>query len=77
MLGGSAGAGVLAVIASGVDGFSIADSGLAAYGYGDQSPGGYSLPACLVCEIVMTTVFLIVIMGATSAPVDSRHRALE
>ena len=65
VLGGLAAAGVLAVIASGVDGFSIQDSGFAANGYGDQSPGGYSLLACLVCEVVMTAVFLIVIMGAT------------
>jgi aquaporin Z len=65
VLGGLAAAGVLAVIASGVDGFSIKGSGFAANGYGDQSPGGYSLLACLVCEIVMTAVFLIVIMGAT------------
>ncbi len=56
---------MLAVIASGVDGFSIEDSGFAANGYGDQSPGGYSLLACLVCEVVMTAVFLVVIMGAT------------
>ena len=64
VLGGLAAAGVLAVIASGVDGFALKD-GFAANGYGDQSPGGYSLLACLVCEIVMTAVFLIVIMGAT------------
>jgi aquaporin Z len=65
VLGGLAAAGVLAVIASGVDGFSIKDSGFAANGYGDQSPGGYALLACLVCEVVMTAIFLIVIMGAT------------
>jgi len=65
VLGGLAAAGVLAVIASGADGFSIKDSGFAANGYGDQSPGGYSLLAALVCEVVMTAVFLIVIMGAT------------
>ena len=65
VLGGLAAAGVLAVIASGVDGFALEASGFAANGYGDQSPGGYSLLACLVCEVVMTAVFLIVIMGAT------------
>ena len=65
VLGGLAAAGVLAVIASGVKGFSIEGSGFAANGYGDQSPGHYSLLACLVCEIVMTAFFLIVIMGAT------------
>jgi aquaporin Z len=65
VLGGLAAAGVLAVIATGVDGYSIKGSGFAANGYGDQSPGGYSLLACLVCEVVMTAVFLVVIMGAT------------
>ena len=65
LVGALAAAGVLAVIASGQDGFSIQDSGFAANGYGDQSPGQYSLLACLVCEVVMTAVFLIVIMGAT------------
>ena len=65
VLGGIVAAGVLAVIASGQDGFSITDSGFAANGFGDQSPGGYSLLACLVAEVVMTAVFLIVIMGAT------------
>src|SRR5438874_778599 len=54
VLGGLAAAGVLAIIASGVDGFSIKDSGFAANGYGAQSPGHYHLFACLVCEIVMT-----------------------
>jgi aquaporin Z len=65
VVGGLAAAGVLAIIASGVDGFSIKDSGFAANGFDEQSPGGYSLLACLVCEIVMTAIFLIVIMGAT------------
>jgi len=65
VVGGIAAAAVLAVIATGVDGFSIQDSGFAANGFDDMSPGGYSLLACLVCEIVMTAVFLIVIMGAT------------
>jgi aquaporin Z len=65
VVGGILGAAVIAVIATGVDGFSIKDSGFAANGFGDQSPGGYSLLACLVCEVVMTAIFLIVIMGAT------------
>lgn len=65
VIGGIAAAGVLAVIASGVDGFSLSDSGFAANGFGDQSPGGYSLLAALVCEVVLTAVFLLVIMGAT------------
>ncbi len=65
LLGALGAAGVLAVIASGVKGFSITGSGFAANGYGAQSPGGYSLLACAVCEIVMTAIFLVVIMGAT------------
>ncbi len=56
---------VLYVIASGLDGFD-ASEGFAANGYGDHSPAGYSLMAGLVCEIVMTAIFLVVIMGATS-----------
>jgi aquaporin Z len=55
---------VLFVIASGQEGFSIA-GGFASNGYGDLSPGGYSLSAALVTEVVLTMVFLFVIMGAT------------
>ncbi len=62
--GGLAGAGVLYVIASGVAGFSVS-AGFATNGYGAHSPGGYSLTAALVCEIVMTAMFLLVILGAT------------
>lgn len=65
VVGAIVAAGVLAVIATGVDGFDIQDSGFAANGFGDQSPGGYSLLAALVCEVVMTAMFLVVIMGAT------------
>jgi len=65
VVGGLAAAAALAVIANGVDGFSLSDSGFAANGFDDQSPGGYSLLAALVAEVVMTAVFLIVIMGAT------------
>ena len=56
--------GVLFVIASGATGFD-ASAGFASNGYGELSPGGYSLLAALVCEIVMTAVFLVVILGAT------------
>lgn len=59
----SAGA-VLYVIASGQPGFSLS-GGFASNGYGAHSPGGYSFLAALVCEVVMTAMFLIVIMGAT------------
>jgi len=54
----------LYAIASGAPGFSIA-GGFASNGYGDHSPGGYSLLAALVAEIVLTAFFLIVIMGST------------
>jgi aquaporin Z len=64
VLGGLAGAGVLYVIASGKEGFSISD-GFAANGYGEHSPAGYSMVACLVAEIVLTFMFLMIILGAT------------
>jgi aquaporin Z len=64
VLGGIAAAWVLYIIASGTDGFSLS-AGFAANGYGAHSPGGYVLSSCVVCEIVMTAVFLFVIMGAT------------
>ncbi|ACJ30523.1 Major intrinsic protein [Shewanella piezotolerans WP3] len=64
VLGGIAGAGILYLIASGQDGFSLAD-GFASNGFDAHSPGGYSLTAALVCEIVMTLFFLIIILGAT------------
>lgn len=63
VLGGIAGAGILYVIATGKSGFEI--GGFAANGYGEHSPGGYSLLAALVTEIVMTFMFLIIILGAT------------
>ena len=64
IVGGIAGAAVLYVIASGQLGFTAAD-GFAANGYADHSPGGYSLLASAVTELVMTFMFLIVILGAT------------
>jgi aquaporin Z len=66
VLGGVAAAAVLYLIASGKSGFDLA-GGFAANGYGAHSPGGYSLAAALVCEIVMTAAFLMIIMGATDA----------
>lgn len=62
-----AAAGVLLFIASGNADFSIAGNGLAANGYGDHSPGGYTMASGLVTEIVMTFMFLFVILGATDA----------
>ena len=62
--GAVAGAGVLYLIASGKAGFELS-SGLASNGYGEHSPGGYSLVACLLTEVVMTFMFLMIILGAT------------
>jgi aquaporin Z len=62
--GGIAAAAVLYVIASGNAGFSLAN-GFASNGYAEHSPGGYSLVACLVAEVVLTFMFLIIIQGAT------------
>ena len=62
--GAIAGAGILYLIASGQDGFSLA-GGFASNGFGEHSPGGYSLTAVLTSEIVMTAFFLIIILGAT------------
>ena len=64
VLGGVVAGGVLYVIASGKSGFDVA-AGFASNGYGAHSPGGYSLVAALVTEIVMTMMFLLVILGAT------------
>ena len=64
VLGGIVGAGVLYLIASGKAGFAVS-AGFAANGYGAHSPGGYSLTAALISEVVMTMMFLIIIMGAT------------
>jgi aquaporin Z len=63
--GGIAGAAILFVIASGQAGFDAASSGFASNGFAEHSPGGYSLVAALVTEIVMTFIFLIIIMGST------------
>ena len=70
VLGAICGAGVLYLIASGKPGFELA-AGFASNGYGEHSPGGYALGAALVCEIVMTFMFLMIILGAT----DSRAPA--
>ncbi len=62
--GGAAGAGVLYLIASGKAGFSTA-GGFASNGFGEHSPGGYSMVAALVAEITLTFFFLMIILGAT------------
>jgi aquaporin Z len=64
VVGGIAGAGVLYLIASGKADFSLA-GGLASNGYGEHSPGKYSMLSGLITELVMTFMFLIVILGAT------------
>jgi aquaporin Z len=64
VLGGLAASGTLFVVASGKAGFDLS-SGFAANGYAEHSPGGYSLAACLVAEVVLTFFFLFVILGAT------------
>lgn len=64
LVGAVLAAAALWVIASGKPGFDLA-AGFAANGYAEHSPGGYSLLACLVAEIVLTFMFLVIILGAT------------
>ncbi|MBQ0934559.1 aquaporin Z [Ideonella paludis] len=64
VLGAVAAAGVLYLIASGKAGFSLS-GGFASNGFGEHSPGGYSMTAALVTEVVLTAFFLFVIMGST------------
>ena len=64
VLGAIVAGGVLYIIASGKAGFDVS-AGFASNGFGDHSPGKYSMLAALVCEVVMTAMFLIVILGAT------------
>ncbi|AIJ67773.1 aquaporin Z [Brucella suis] len=65
VLGAIAAAAILYVIASGKDGFSA--GGLASNGYGELSPGGYSMMAGLLIEIILTAFFIIIILGSTSS----------
>jgi len=64
LLGAFVAAGVLYFIASGRAGFDL-NAGFASNGYGAHSPGGYSLGACFIAEVVLTMFFLLIIMGAT------------
>jgi aquaporin Z len=64
VVGAMAAAGVLYVIASGKSGFDVS-AGFASNGYGQHSPGGYSLLACVVAEVVLTMFFLFIILGST------------
>ncbi len=66
VVGAAAAGAVLYLIASGAPGFDVA-KGFASNGYGAHSPGGYSLTAALVTEVVMTAFFLLIILGATDA----------
>ena len=65
VVGAIAAGAILFAIASGKAGFDVS-AGFASNGYGEHSPGGYSFSAALICEIVMTFMFLMIIMGATS-----------
>jgi aquaporin Z len=71
VLGGIVAGAVLYVIATGQPGFNVFQSGFAANGFGEHSPGKYALGAALVCEVVMTFMFLLIILGST----DSRAPA--
>jgi len=66
-VGAFAAAGVLVVIASGKPGFSVVASGLASNGFGEHSPGGYSLMAGFAIEVVLTFFFLLIILGSTDS----------
>jgi len=65
VLGAIAAGGVLYLVASGKAGFDAVASGFASNGFDQHSPGGYSMQAALITEVVMTAMFLIVILGAT------------
>ncbi len=67
VIGGLAGAAAIAAIATGKADFNLVTSGFAANGFGEHSPGGYGLQAAIVCEVVLTFFFLMVILGATDA----------
>lgn len=64
VVGGIVAGGVLFLIASGQPGFDVS-VGFASNGYGAHSPGGYSMVAALITEVVMTMMFLVIILGAT------------
>ena len=69
VIGGALAAAALYVVASGKAGFQLGNGpgAFATNGFGDLSPGGYSMTACLVAEVVLTFMFLFIIMGATDA----------
>ena len=71
LVGAVAAIGALCAIAHGMDGFSVVDGAFASNGFGERSPGNYSLFAGLVTEVLLTFMFLLIILGAT----DSRAPA--
>lgn len=71
VIGATIGAFVLSVIAGGAPGFDLVASGFATNGFGEHSPGHYTLLAAFVCEVVMTFFFLFVILGATDSRAPS------
>ena len=72
VIGGILGAGVLYLIASGKVGFDAVASGFASNGYGEHSPGGYSMQSAIIIEIVLTCAFLLIIHGATDKNAPAR-----
>jgi aquaporin Z len=71
IIGAIIAAGVILVVAQGAPGFALGPNGLAVNGYGDLSPGGYSMMSGLIIEIVLTFGFLIVILGSTDSRAPS------
>lgn len=70
VVGGVIGAGILYLIASGKAGFDV-QAGFASNGFAEHSPGGYNMQAALICEFVMTFMFLVIILGATDSRVPA------
>ncbi|PHM30140.1 aquaporin Z [Xenorhabdus innexi] len=76
VIGGIAAAAVLYLIASGQSGFDATESGFASNGYGDHSPGGFSLQSAIIIELVLTAFFLIVIFGVTDKNAPNKFAPL-
>ncbi|MEX0446441.1 aquaporin Z [Xenorhabdus sp. SGI246] len=76
VIGGVVAAAVLYLIASGQSGFNATESGFASNGYGNHSPGGFSLQSAIIIELVLTAFFLIVIFGATDKNAPTKFAPL-
>jgi len=76
LVGAIAAAGVLAVIANGAPGFDLKESGFAANGFADHSPGHYTFAACLVAEVVLTAFFVVIILATTAKRAPAAMAAL-